>query len=238
MMRLVDGPVLGLETSGTLTGAALILRGRLAGEVAFDVRAGSQELLSDLVRLLLERFRLEVADLARLGVALGPGSFTGLRVGLAAARALAVGAGIPLVGVPSHQSLAWPWQDDGRTLVLLTGARRGQVYLEAGRWREDSWVAAIPAASVQMIELASLLGRLSGSGPLLFLGEATEAALAACPELAALGGRVSEPLASVRRPAGIAMLAARSSAATLQGPELDRLEPLYLRGADARRPGA
>jgi tRNA threonylcarbamoyladenosine biosynthesis protein TsaB len=232
----VEGPVLGIETTGRLTGVALFSAGRLLSERAIDARALSQELLLSEVAAVLDGLGLRLADLARLGVALGPGSFTGVRVGLAAARALALGADLPLVGVSSHEALAWPFRDAGASLVLLTGVRRGEVFLEAGSWQGDTWVASVAGASVPVTEVRHRIEPLPGAGSFLFLGEA-----AGAPELATqvagLGPVIAEPLGLARRPAVIACLAARAGALEVRGAGLDGVEPLYLRAADARRPG-
>jgi tRNA threonylcarbamoyladenosine biosynthesis protein TsaB len=233
----IEGPVLGIETTGRLSGAAVFDRGRLLGESALDARAMSQELLLAQVDTLLRVLGLAPHGLARVGVAVGPGSFTGVRVGLAAARAIAFGAGLPLAGVPSHEALAWPFRDLGPLLVVLTGLRRGEVFLEAGRWEDDRWCAMLPGAGVPVTDVGTRLAALPGAGSFFFLGEA-----AGLPELAGeiagLGRVTTEPLASARRPAVIACLAARPGSPMVRDAALDAVEPLYLRAADARRPGA
>jgi tRNA threonylcarbamoyladenosine biosynthesis protein TsaB len=231
----VAGPVLGIETTGRMTGAAVFDRGRLLAESALDARAHSQELLLSQVESLLVPLGLSVRDLARIGVALGPGSFTGVRVGLAAARGLAVGADRPLCGVPSHEALAWPFRDLGALTVLLTGLRRGELFFEAGTWVGDSWSPVEPGAGIPVADLRSRLTELRRAGPLLFVGEA-----AALPDVAneteGLGHFVSDPISSTRRPAVVACLSARVSAPAVAGAAIDAVEPLYLRAADARRP--
>ena len=237
MGRWIHGPVLGIETTGRLTGAAVFADGRLLAESAIDARARSQEMLLAQAEHLLRALDLAPRDLVRVGVALGPGSFTGVRVGLASARAFALGAGLPLTGVPSHEALAWPFRDLARPLVLLTGLRRGEVFLEAGRWDDDVWRPLLPGAGVPVGEVGARLATVPGAGSFLFLGEtAGDPELA--DEVAGLGQEVAEPLASARRPAVIACLAARSGALTVQGIGLDAVVPLYLRAADARRPAA
>ncbi len=232
----IRGPVLGIETTGRLTGAAIFADGRLLAESAHDARAQSQETLLAQADRLLRALGLAPRDLVRIGVALGPGSFTGVRVGLASARALALGADLPLACIPSHEALAWPLCDLGRTLVLLTGLRRGEVFLEAGRWEGHAWRALLPGAGVPVGDVGARLAAVPGAGSFLFLGEA-----AGLPdlsgELAGLGQAVTEPLVSARRPAVIACLAARPDALVVRGVGLDAVEPLYLRAADARRPG-
>lgn len=234
--RFVAGPVLGLEATGSLTGAALFRRGRLASEISQDARASSAELLLDQVRRLLESHSLSPRELARIGVSQGPGSFTGLRVALAAARGLAFGAGLPVVGVPSHQALAWSARGLGRSIVLMTGMRRGQIYLEAGRWDGDFWSAHLAGGSVPVEEVLPLVSALPEAGRLIFMGEAVESGCAVAPELRELGDFLLDPLSGERRPATIACLAARVGVEELREDRLESLEPLYLRGADARRP--
>jgi tRNA threonylcarbamoyladenosine biosynthesis protein TsaB len=234
--RFVEGPVLGIETSGRLTGAALLLGGRLLEESALDARALSQEVLAERIDGMLRARGLRPRDLERIGVALGPGSFTGVRVGLATARGMAIGAACPLAGVPSHEALAWPFRGLEATVVLLTGLRCGEVFVEAGVWKEDRWTPALSGRSLPVREARAELLRLAGGGPLLFLGEAAPVLRAEFPELARAGTWIEDPLAAVRRPAVIALLAARLGAALHAGEETDRLAPLYLRGADAQAP--
>lgn len=238
--RFSAGPVLGIETSGRLSGAALFRQAQLLGESAIDARAMRQEVLCDRIDDLLRAQGLRPRDLERIGVALGPGSFTGIRVGLAAARALALGAGVPIAGIPSHQALAWPWRDRPGICVLLTGLRRGEVFVEAGSWRGDFWEPVLPGASLPLSEavraLQALRQTVRSEEPLLLLGEAFEGLLERHPESAGLGLRIEDPLATARRPAAVACLAARADLAVLRGEEIDRLEPLYLRAADARLP--
>jgi tRNA threonylcarbamoyladenosine biosynthesis protein TsaB len=196
----------------------------------------SQEVLCAEIDRLLQAQGLRPRDLERIGVALGPGSFTGIRVGLAAARGMALGAGTPLAGIPSHEALAWPWRGREETCVLLTGLRRGEVFLEAGRWDGDRWEACLAGESRSLLDAVGALRRLAARGAVLYLGEAVEAVLELHPEAAAWGRRVDDPLAAARRPAVVACLAARVDAPLVRGEAIDRLQPLYLRAADARLP--
>ena len=258
----VDGAVLGIETSGSLTGAALVRDGRLLAEVAADTRASTQELLLSQVAGLLASHGLQVRDLTRIGISLGPGSFTGLRVGLAAARALAWGAEVPLVGVPTHQALAAPFQGLQDVVVLLTGLRRGLVCLEAGRWDSGRWrpLREVRAVSVEealdtVRELAAILedGEVGSGAPpvraidptqkdaarprLLFLGEAVASLQARDAEPFRSGIVVEDPLLLARRPAAVAWRASLRDAPASTAAQGDaELTPLYVRGADAVKP--
>jgi tRNA threonylcarbamoyladenosine biosynthesis protein TsaB len=236
-----SGVVLGIESTGRLTGAALARGDELLAESSLAVEASSQEWLLRLVHEVLERQSLEVADLERIAVSIGPGSFTGVRVGLAAARVLAWSVGRALVPVPTHQALAYPWRDSGHTICLLTSHRRGLVCVETGSWQSQRWRAAIAASAVPVESLEPRLraARADSGGSadsLLFVGEAVESILEAVPSLRSLGRPLLDPLTRARRPGPVALLGAVLDPAPAD--EIDRVEPLYLRDADAVKPGS
>lgn len=232
-MSAEQGLVLGLETSGGLTGAALVEAGRLIAESSLDVRAKAQETLMAQVERVLRDHDRAPRELRRIGIAIGPGSFTGLRVGIAAAQGLCLGLGIPAAAIRSHQALALPFRGLDRCLVILTGARRGTVMLEGGRWDGRRWDAWSPAACVRFEEVRE---RIGGARQLIFLGEAVGEVFEHDASLSEFGSWIDDPFTATRRPAAIALLAAEEDAPLVPATELDRLEPLYLRAADAKRP--
>ena len=104
-------------------------------------RPGHATQLLPLVARVLERAGVGWAEVDRIAVGIGPGTFTGLRIGIATARAVARARGIPLVGVSTLQSLAMarPGPDAAPavldTLLAVLDARRGEVF--AASWRMD-----------------------------------------------------------------------------------------------------
>lgn len=237
--KYVEGPVLGIETSGTMTGAALVAEARLLGECAVDQNASSQELLLSLIADLLKGHGLHPRQLRRIGISIGPGSFTGLRVGLASARAISFGADVGVVPVPSHQALALPLQSAERPVVVLTGLRRGLVFGEGGLWHDGEWVAWHPAECTPLSEVGIRLRASAERAGLrdrwLFVGEAVDSVLSGDSELSGRGGR-APGFGDWRRPAAIAYLASHAVRAELRGVDLEHLAPSYLRDADAKRP--
>ena len=95
-----------------------------------DIAQGHAELLFGRIATLLARNSLAYGDLTRIAVTKGPGSFTGLRIGLSAARGLGLALDIPVVGVPSLLALSLAGAA-GRPLAILLDARRGEAYFEA-----------------------------------------------------------------------------------------------------------
>lgn len=94
-----------------------------------DIATGHAEILFDRLAVLLARNDLAHADIERIAVTTGPGSFTGLRIGLSAARGLGLARKLPVIGIPSLLALSLGIAS-GPVIVLLD-ARRGEAYFQA-----------------------------------------------------------------------------------------------------------
>jgi tRNA threonylcarbamoyladenosine biosynthesis protein TsaB len=173
---------------------------------------GHQERLAPLTAEAMSEAGISFDRLDRIGVTVGPGSFTGLRVGLAFAKGLGAALSIPVVGVGSLEALAQPEQ--GSVLAVLD-AKRGQVYLQAFA---DG--AAVSAPDVLPIETAA--ARLAEMDSETLVG--TGAALLAQMRP---GARIIE--IDHADPVAVAKIAAA------RAPTPPR--PLYLRAPDAKLPG-
>ena len=91
------------------------------------------EVIGDLIRGVLDDAGVATASLSGVVAGMGPGPFTGLRVGIAAAKAFAFGAGRPVVAVVSHDAVAYEWYLAGNSgpLLVVTDARRRELYWSA-----------------------------------------------------------------------------------------------------------
>jgi len=128
----VAGAVLGLDTGSPIASIALVVGGRLAGETARAVTSHGAA-LPQTVAQLLERAELRASDLTGIAVGIGPGSFTGLRIGLSYAKGLAFASGAKIIGVASLDALAAgaldaPTARPGLQVCALLDARKGEVY--------------------------------------------------------------------------------------------------------------
>ena len=120
--------LLALDTSTRFAGIALYAADRgLIAETNWH--AGMQHTVSLMPRVswMLEAQGAQVSDLTAVAVALGPGSFTGLRVGLAAAKGLALAAGMPIIGVPTLDVTAYPHHLQPLPVIAVVQAGRGRV---------------------------------------------------------------------------------------------------------------
>lgn len=120
--------VLGIDCSAGWTGVGLFSEGAVIADVNFFAGRKQSHLLPILVEDVLKKTGLGLSSLDAVAVTVGPGSFTGIKVGLSYACALAEGTGKKVVPTCSLLALAAPFLDGMRTLVPLIRARKGQVY--------------------------------------------------------------------------------------------------------------
>jgi len=120
---------LSIETSDYVGGVALIRDGRPVAEVGLAGKETQSRRLMVIIKWLMQRLGADWSDLGLLAVSLGPGSFTGLRIGLATAKGLAFALGLPLIGVPTLDALAsHVIACKGDFVCPVLDARKSQVY--------------------------------------------------------------------------------------------------------------
>ncbi|MDR4308591.1 tRNA (adenosine(37)-N6)-threonylcarbamoyltransferase complex dimerization subunit type 1 TsaB [Chelatococcus sambhunathii] len=181
-------------------------------------RGHAEALMPEVARVLEAAGGLKTID--RIAVTVGPGSFTGLRVGLACARALGLGAGIPVVGVTTLSALVAPLLvvDSGALPVAAAiDARHGRVFFQA--FAPDGR----PLVSARLVE-ARDAARAIGGGPALVVGSGADAVVAAAQDATI---RRADPALDAPAPAWVARLGGASE------PEASPPKPLYLKAADA-----
>jgi len=141
---------LAVETS-TLSGGAALLDGeRVVGEYVLDVRVTHSERLLTAIDQLLTDAGWSARDLEGLAVAVGPGSFTGLRVGLSTVKGLALALSIPVAAVPTLDAMAATLPFAALPVCPVLDARKREVYASLYRWdglamrREWDYLAIAP----------------------------------------------------------------------------------------------
>ena len=144
--------VLAVETSSLAGGVALLDGERLVAEYLLDVSVTHSERLMSAVDRVLGDARWTARDLAGLAVAVGPGSFTGLRIAVSTVKGLALALDLPIAAVPTLDAMAaaLPWA--ALPVCPVLDARKGEVYASLYRWdgeamrREWDYLALAPAA--------------------------------------------------------------------------------------------
>ena len=138
-MGIVNMRVLAIDTSAS-TGSAALLQGHepVAEREWPNTRANNQRLFTELVELLKHK-HITAAEIDIFAAGLGPGSFSGVRTCIAAARAMALPGDKPVIGISGAEALAWDVSiDDGGTRVSVVGdARRGRLWLAGFAMKAD-----------------------------------------------------------------------------------------------------
>lgn len=207
--------VLGLDTCLNACSVAVLDGERVLAHRSEAMARGHQERLAPMAQAVMADAGVAFPDLQRIGATVGPGSFTGLRVGVAFAKGLASALSIPAVGVGSLEALA---AEASGLVAAAIDARRDQLYLqvfEDGEALMAPDVLPVGTAAARLAELG--MGRaltLVGSGAPL-LAEAAPGAQVLTPE--GCDARKVARLAATR--------------------PLTPIRPLYLRAPDAKLPG-
>ena len=208
-----DAFVLGFDTSAAHCAAALLCGDRLISLRHEEMAKGQAERLLPLLEQVLTDAGTNWGNLSAIGVGVGPGNFTGLRISVSAARGLALGLRIPAVAVSSLEALAF---GAGRPALASMDARRGQVYVQ--RFEANLGTAAGPL----LVDAESVPLQFQTPG-LAVIGE----------HASAIASRLDATAAHPAHPTAEAI--ARLAHARYQTAS-ERPAPLYIRPADAAPP--
>jgi tRNA threonylcarbamoyl adenosine modification protein YeaZ len=215
--------VLAIDTALEACSAAVLdtEQGEISGRESLPMVRGHAEALLPLIARVMDSAGLEFAALDRIAVTTGPGSFTGLRVGIAAARGIALAAGKPAVGLSTLAAYAAPLiaADDAVPVVAVIDARHDHVYLQVfgpgGRTVVTPRIASLREAL-----------RAAATGAPRLIGTAAEMLAAAWP-----ADQRAPRLVDARRAPDVDWVARLGAAATDTGVPP---KPLYLRAPDAQ----
>lgn len=212
--------VLSVDTCLAASSVAVIEDGRTLAARSEPMTRGHQERIAPLAKEIAGEAGIAFSALDRIAVTVGPGSFTGLRVGLSFAKGLAQALGIPCVGVNSLEALAASVEAKGFVAAVLD-AKMGQVYLQVF----DGGKALMAPDALDIGSATARLAELWSGGPATLVGTGAGLLEGVLPEAVRIDLAVADP-------AAIARLAAARPAPT-HSPR-----PLYLRAPYATMPAA
>lgn len=200
-----------IETSGRTGRAGLARGGAVVRSRTLDeTRRLARDLAPNIAEMLKEE-SLAPKDVAGVMVSIGPGSYTGLRVGIASAKTFAFATGCPLIAVPTFAAVSREVPESDRETWVFADALQGLVYIQRYRNGEVLDELRIASASEALVEVPPDVWL---AGPGLAMYKLNDAGLVAEPSLASL-------------------LQAGSGLPPLTRADLLALEPLYLRGSSA-----
>ncbi|MFD0916947.1 tRNA (adenosine(37)-N6)-threonylcarbamoyltransferase complex dimerization subunit type 1 TsaB [Pseudahrensia aquimaris] len=202
--------LLAIDTSGPFCSAALVsLSGERLADISEEIGRGHAERLMPMLEEVLREVGKVWADVERIAVVRGPGSFTGLRVGLAAARGLALACNIPAQGVTAFEALAFY---DGGVGTIALDARRGEVWFQ-------KFAEGLPVSEPMALSVSDCLAQLESGERVIGSG---------APILIDSGAKI-DVVSHIPSPPILAV-----ANAALVAQEIIEANPLYLRAPDAK----
>ncbi|HLV00139.1 MAG TPA: tRNA (adenosine(37)-N6)-threonylcarbamoyltransferase complex dimerization subunit type 1 TsaB [Acidobacteriota bacterium] len=120
--------ILAIDTATNSGGVALSRNSEIIGEIMLKTPLEYSDRLLGIIEFLLRQLKINIDDIACFSVAVGPGSFTGLRIGIAAVKGFCHALERPVVDVSTLQALAWTYRWAGEPVAPMIDARRQQIY--------------------------------------------------------------------------------------------------------------
>jgi tRNA threonylcarbamoyladenosine biosynthesis protein TsaB len=223
--------ILGIDTATLVCSVALVTKDKMLAEYSLQVKKTHSERLLPLIAVVLKDAGLVPGDLNGVAVAAGPGSFTGLRIGIVTAKALGQALDVPLVGISTLEGLAAQHPYFPGIVCPILDARRSQVYnalflagTQSSRFTDDRALA--------LIELLAELDLRPE--PVLFVGDGVPVYRDAIVQHLGKRAHFAPPEDSICRGASVARLGLREIAAG-GGCSWRELVPQYIRLSQAER---
>jgi tRNA threonylcarbamoyladenosine biosynthesis protein TsaB len=224
--------LLALETATMFGGVAIMEDYTLIAESRANVKVTHSERVMTEIDHVLRHSGMTIRDIDVFGISIGPGSFTGLRVGLSTVKGLAFASAAGLVAVPTLESLAWNVPFTGYQVCPMLDARKKQVYAALFKWSEDGFVRVMDECAIAVRDLMPLIKERT-----VFLGEGMllnkETIERGLGELALF----SQPHKAAPSPANTAYLC-MLKAMRGQFEDAPELSPLYIRRSEAESKGS
>lgn len=224
--------ILAIETATMLGGIALIddLSGLFA-EIRFNVKATHSERLMIELDHILKQTSLNIDDIDVFAISIGPGSFTGLRIGLSSVKGFSFATGKPIVSVPTLEAFAWNFPYCQFPVCPMIDARKNEVYTALFMWNKTEFHRVISEISIKVEELMEKINTFSNE-KIIFAGDGS--LIYRDKIIKAMGSRAifAPPDKMIPSPSNVASLGIKKA---LQGEFADpiRLVPFYLRRSEA-----
>lgn len=223
--------ILALETSAKAVSAAVTEDGQVLASGYQDTGLTHSRTLMPIVEAILKNAELTVADMDVIAVAAGPGSFTGIRIGVSAAKGLAFAADKPAVGVSTLAAMARNVAHVDGLIVCAMDARRQQIYNALFQALDGKLTRLTPDRAVSLEDLAAELRE--NSLPKIIVGDGS----ALCHRYLTEQGipcRIAPPQLVMQNAMSVALEAQETAeVGALQSAQ--ELQPIYLRPAQAQR---
>lgn len=223
--------ILGIESSAVSASAAVMRDGKLLADFYLNVGLTHSVTLMPLIAEAVKGAGLTAADIDAVAVTAGPGSFTGVRIGIATAKGIAEPRGVPCVPVSTLEAIAYPAASAGATVAACMDARRSQVYFGLFRGENGRVARLHDDCPISLEELAPLL-RDTG-GEIILAGDGADVAYDYLKDRVPGVGKAS-PATRYQSAASVCCIAHERLSSGGGVPPAE-LVPVYLRQAQAER---
>lgn len=224
--------ILAIDSSSNVASVALTDEDKLLGEYSLNHKKTHSQNLMPMTEQLLAECETPVSKIDLFAVAAGPGSFTGLRIGVATVKALAHAVGKPVCGVSTLEAMAYHLPFYQGVIVPIMDARRNQVYTAVYQWRQDALQTVLEPCALGIEELCEQLKQKKCE--IAFLGDGVPVHREFICRLFG-GNALFAPANANMQKASCVAAAARKKAAEGKVCRYDELLPVYLRKSQAER---
>ncbi len=149
--------ILALDTSSNVASVAVVTEDKLLGDFTLNLSKTHSQKLMPIVDGLLSNLELGISDLDGIAVSAGPGSFTGLRIGVTAAKSFAQPLDLPVIPVSTIEAMAWNLPGFDGLVCPIMDARRGQVYTGVYQWNQGKMEAVLEDQAILLVDLLDWL---------------------------------------------------------------------------------
>ncbi len=161
--------ILGIDSSGMVAGTAILDGGVTVAEYTINFKKTHSETLLPMIDEIIRMTETDIESIDAIALAAGPGSFTGLRIGSATAKGLAMAIDKPIIPVPTCMGLAYNLWGSDKIICPIMDARRKQVYTGIYRFAEGELITICDQMAIGIDDLVSKLNEINS--PVVFLGD-------------------------------------------------------------------
>ena len=226
--------VLGIDSSGMTATVAIIEDDKLISEFSVNHKRTHSETLMPMIDEIMKASEITPEDLDVIAIAVGPGSFTGLRIGAATVKGFGLALDIPVAAVPTLEGLAMNLWGSDKLVCPIMDARRNQVY--TGLYHVNT-EAELPEAVLDQTacDIEEIIEKINTLGePVIFLGDGVAQFKDIIEEKAAVSVSFAPAMSGLQRAASVASLGLRYHKAG-KTVNADDFTPVYLRPSQAER---
>ena len=221
--------ILAMDTATMVSSVAVATEERVLAELTAETRFTHSETLVPNIDEVLRLADTKREELSAVAVSLGPGSFTGLRIGLAAAKAIAYALSIPLVGVPTLEVLAAAFPSPGALIAPLIDAQKGNAYFALYRSAESGLVCKKEVVVASPQEIVDAIAE--EECPVMLAGDFARKLVAKGVELPR--NATLAPITHIMPRAALVAVRAIVRLENGEGKSPMELEPIYVRRSEA-----